>query len=378
MAGIVLPPAQDHLDGSNERYLEFESSLQRVAQDVQQLEREQAESGRDLATQIKQQKSQLRTRMKRLYANLTPWETVLVARHPDRPLVPDYLRMVVSDFCELHGDRNFRDDAAMITGFGRLAGHKVMIVGHNKGKDTRERIACNFGCAHPEGYRKAMLKMKLAEKYSLPVVAFIDTQGAYPGIGAEERGISQAIATNLLEMSRLRTPVVCVVIGEGGSGGALGIGVGDRVAVFEHGFYSVISPEGCAAILFKTGEQRKRAAESLKLTARELLKRELIDAIIPEPLGGAHRDPEQAAANLERYVGDTLRELKRLKIETVLKRRYDRLRKLGSFFESATARSKARTARAVRAAREAATASRLAEAGLAADRAAGRRRTRAS
>ena len=343
MAGIVLPSAQDRLDGSNERYLEFEGSLQRVAQDVRQLEQEQAETGRDLTAQIKQQKSQLRTRMKRIYANLTPWETVLVARHPDRPLVPDYLRMVVGDFCELHGDRNFRDDAAMITGFGRLAGHKVMIVGHNKGKDTRERIACNFGCAHPEGYRKAMLKMKLAEKYSLPVVAFIDTQGAYPGIGAEERGISQAIATNLLEMSRLRTPVVCVVIGEGGSGGALGIGVGDRVAIFEHGFYSVISPEGCAAILFKTGEQRQRAAESLKLTSRELLKRELIDAIIPEPLGGAHRAPEQAAANLERYVGDTLRELKRLKIETVLKRRYDRLRTLGSFFESASARTKART-----------------------------------
>ncbi|MHC4065436.1 MAG: carboxyl transferase domain-containing protein, partial [Planctomycetota bacterium] len=206
----------------------------------------------------------------------------------------------------------------------------------------KERITCNFGCAHPEGYRKALLKMKLAAKYGLPVVTLIDTQGAYPGIGSEERGISQAIATNLMEISRLRTPVVCVVIGEGGSGGALGIGVGDRVAMFEHSFYSVISPEGCAAILFKTGEQRQRAAESLKLTAKELKKLDIIDAIIPEPLGGAHRDPEAAAASLEHVVGDYLRELKRLKIETIVKRRYERIRKVGSYFEPANAKARAR------------------------------------
>jgi len=342
MAGSpTIPPPSQTVGGTN-GYLEFESPLLRIQQDMEQLEREQAESGRDASAEIKRQKSKLRARTKRLYASLTPWETVLVARHPQRPLVTDYIQRIVRDFCELHGDRTYGDDAAIMTGFGRIAGHKVMIVGHNKGKDTKERIVCNFGCAHPEGYRKAMLKMRLAAKYGLPVVAFIDTQGAYPGIGAEERGIHQAIANNLMEMSRLRTPIVCVVIGEGGSGGALGIGVGDRVAMLEHSFYSVISPEGCAAILFKTGEQRKRAAEMLKLTSKELSKLDLIDAVIEEPLGGAHRDPDQIAADVERYLDDTLRGLKRLKIDTLLKRRYDRIRKTGCFFESAAARRKAR------------------------------------
>ena len=329
----------------NTAFLEFEQPLQRICQDVEQLEREQKETGRDVSGEIKKQKTRLRARARRLYSTLTPWETVLVARHPQRPLVTDYINLIVKDFCELHGDRSFRDDAAVVTGFGRIAGHKVMIVGHNKGKDTSERIICNFGCAHPEGYRKALLKMKLAAKYGLPVVCMIDTQGAYPGVGAEERGIAQAIAVNLMEMARLRTPICCVVIGEGGSGGALGIGVGDRVAMFEHSFYSVISPEGCAAILFKTAEQRKRAAESLRLTAKELLKLDIIDTVIPEPLGGAHRNPEVAAANLERHLGDTLRELKRLKTDTLLKRRYDRIRKLGSFFDSAKTARKARTRR---------------------------------
>ena len=345
MAGSPTIPPQVPIAGGAYGYLEFESPLLRIQQDIEQLEREQAESGRDATAEIKRQRSKLRARTKRLYASLTPWETVLVARHPQRPLVTDYLQRIVRDFCELHGDRSFGDDGAIMTGFGRIGGHKVMIIGHNKGKDTRERIACNFGCAHPEGYRKALLKMKLAAKYGLPVVALIDTQGAYPGIGSEERGVAQAIAVNLMEMSRLRTPIVCVVIGEGGSGGALGIGVGDRAAMLEHSFYSVISPEGCAAILFKTGEQRKRAAESLKLTAKELSKLDVIDTIIPEPLGGAHRDPDQTAASVERHLDATLRELKRLKIDTLLKRRYERIRKAGCFFESASARSKARTRR---------------------------------
>ncbi len=325
--------------------LEFEKPLLRIQQDIEHLRAEQVESGRDLSAEIRQQCARLRTRTKRLYSNLSPWETVLVARHPKRPLTPDYLRLIVKDFCELHGDRAFRDDAALISGFGRIGGHKALIIGHNKGKDTKERIACNFGCAHPEGYRKALLKMKLAAKYRLPVVGLVDTQGAYPGVGAEERGIAQAIAVNLMEMSRLPVPIVCVIIGEGGSGGALGIAVGDRVAMFEHAFYSVISPEGCAAILFKTGEQRKRAAESLKLTAKELRKLDLIDAILPEPLGGAHRAPEAAAATLEHYVGETLRELKRVKIPTLLKRRYERLRTIGACFESADAMKNARPRR---------------------------------
>ncbi|MFQ5490933.1 MAG: acetyl-CoA carboxylase carboxyltransferase subunit alpha [Phycisphaerae bacterium] len=331
--------ASNHFSGTN-GFLEFEKPLLRIHDDIEQLEHEQRKSGRDLNTEIRLQQTRLRTRTKRLYSNLTAWETVLVARHPKRPLVPDYLNLIVDDFCELHGDRAYGDDLAMVTGFGRIAGHKVMVIGHNKGKDTKERIACNFGCAHPEGYRKALLKMKLAEKYGLPIVCLIDTQGAYPGIGSEERGISQAIAVNLMEMSRLKTRIVCAVIGEGGSGGALGIAVGDRVAMFEHSFYSVISPEGCAAILFKTGEQRQRAAESLKLTAKELKKLGVIDEILPEPLGGAHRNPEEAAQSLERYLGDTLRELKRFKTETVLKRRYERLRNIGGYFESISARKK--------------------------------------
>lgn len=277
--------------------------------------------------------------IKRMYSHMTAWETVLVARHQQRPLVTDYIRLIFRDFAELHGDRQFGDDRALITGFARIGAHKVMLIGHNKGKDTKERLACNFGCAHPEGYRKALAKMKLAAKFKLPVICLIDTQGAFPGIEAEERGISQAIAVNLMEMSRLPTPIVCVVIGEGGSGGALGIGVGDRVAMLEYSVYSVISPEGCAAILWKTGEQFKRAAESLKLTSRDLKMLGIIDEVIPEPLGGAHTDPEQAARYLERFLIDSLCDLKRLEVATVLKRRYERLRGLGSFFETQAVRS---------------------------------------
>ena len=326
-------------------YLDFERPLLRIQQDITLLELEQADSGRDYSAEIKQQRARLLAKTKRIYSHLTAWETVQVARHSQRPLITDHISNMVSDFCELHGDRTFGDDAAMVTGFGRIGGHKVMIVGHNKGKDTKERLVCNFGCAHPEGYRKTLQKMKLAEKFKLPVVCLIDTQGAYPGIGSEERGISHAIAVNMLEMSRLRVPIVCVVIGEGGSGGALGIGVGDRVAMFEHSFYSVISAEGCAAILFKTAEQRERSAEALRLTARDLRRLELVDDILPEPLGGAHRAPQEASQVLEKFLTDTLRELRRPKIETLLKRRFDRFRNMGNCFAEPspeTAKAKAR------------------------------------
>lgn len=316
-------------------YLDFEKPLLRIQQDILLLKIEQADTGRDPSAEIKQQEARLVAKTRRIYAHLTAWETVQVARHPQRPLITDHIRSIVQDFCELHGDRTFGDDRAIVTGFGRIGGHKVMIVGHNKGKNTKQRLTCNFGCAHPEGYRKALLKMKLAEKFKLPVVCLIDTQGAYPGVGSEERGISRAIAVNMLEMSRLRVPIVCVVIGEGGSGGALGIGVGDRVAMFEHSFYSVISAEGCAAILWKTSDYRERAAEALRLTAGDLTKLELVDDVIPEPLGGAHRDPEEASQALEKYLTDTLRELKRPKIQTLLKRRFERFRKMGNFFTEA-------------------------------------------
>jgi acetyl-CoA carboxylase carboxyl transferase subunit alpha len=314
----------------------------RIQAEITELEARQATDGRDFSADIRQLRTRLKQMTKRLYTHLTAWETVLVARHPQRPLAPDYIRTIVRDFCEIHGDRLYGDDKAIITGFGRIGPHKVMLIAHNKGRDTTERIRCNFGCAHPEGYRKALRAMKLAEKFGLPVVCLIDTQGAFPGIGAEERGISSAIAVNLMEMSRLKTPIVCMVIGEGGSGGALGIGVGDRVAMFEHSFYSVISPEGCAAILWRTGEQRKLAAESLKLTARDLSRLEIIDTVLKEPLGGAHRDHAEAAASLERFLTDSLRELKRYKTDTILRKRYERVRHQASYFTSATERAKSR------------------------------------
>jgi acetyl-CoA carboxylase carboxyl transferase subunit alpha len=345
-------------------YLEFEKPLCRIQSEIAALESQQTDGGPDFSADIKQLRNRLNQMTKRLYSHLTAWETVMVARHPQRPLLPDYIERIVRDFVEIHGDRSYRDDRAVMTGFGRIGPHKVMLIGHNKGRDTRERIICNFGCAHPEGYRKALRAMRLAEKFGLPVVCLIDTQGAYPGIGSEERGISSAIAVNLMEMSRLRTPISCVVIGEGGSGGALGIGVGDRVAMFENAFYSVISPEGCAAILWRTGEQRKLAAEALKLTSKDLLRLEIIDTVLKEPLGGAHRGPDEAAATLEKYLVDTVRELKRYKIDTVLRRRYERIRAQASFFDSATQKTKATvrvTKPAARRASRVAAANRLAQ-----------------
>ena len=268
----------------------------------------------------------------KLYCDLSPWDTVRVARHPERPQTSDYIERMCRDFRELHGDRHFGDDPAVITGLGRIGPHKVMIVGQQKGKTTQEKITCHFGCAHPEGYRKALLKMKLAEKFSLPVVTLIDTPGAYPGIGAEERGQAEAIAVNLREMSRLKTPIVCVIIGEGASGGALGIGVGDRVAMLQHAWYSVISPEGCAAILWKEANEQNNtaAAEALSLTARSNLAHGLIDAVIEEPPGGAHRDPAAATENVQRWIVDRLRELKRFKPQTLVRLRYEKLRKIGA------------------------------------------------
>jgi acetyl-CoA carboxylase carboxyl transferase subunit alpha len=317
-------------------YLEFERPLAKIEKQIEEMDALSAATGRDYSATIRTVRAELTTARRKLYSGLTPWETVQVARHPRRPLTPDYLAMMVRDFCELHGDKNFRDDRAVLSGFGRIGPHKCMFIGHNKGKDTKERLANCFGMAHPEGYRKALAKMKLAEKFGVPVICLIDTAGAYPGIGAEERGIAHAIAVNLMEMARLRVPIVCVVIGEGGSGGALGIGVGDRVAILEHAYYSVISPEGCAAILWKSAEHAKTAATALKFTSRELKKLNLIDEIIKEPLGGAHRDPTATAASVEKYLVDTIRELGRVKIDTLLKRRYKRIRELGAFFTEQT------------------------------------------
>jgi acetyl-CoA carboxylase carboxyl transferase subunit alpha len=339
------PNAAATVTGSFTHVLEFEKPIVKMEEELERLEASQAESGRDYSDIMQSIREQLNHALREAYGNLTPWENVLVARHPRRPLLRDYIRMICPDFCELHGDRLFGDDRAIVCGFARIAGQRVMLIGHHKGRDTREKIESNFGCAHPEGYRKALRKMKLAAKFGVPIVCLIDTPGAYPGIGAEERGIAAAIAENLFEMSRLPTPIVAAVIGEGGSGGALGIAVADQIGVMAHAYYSVISPEGGAAILWKSGEHAARAAQALRLTPRDLKRLELIDAIIDEPLGGAHRDPETAARILESWIGRTLRDLRRLKIETLLKRRYERLRHMASFVVSAEKAAPPRAAR---------------------------------
>jgi acetyl-CoA carboxylase carboxyl transferase subunit alpha len=310
--------------------LDFEKPLMELEKQIAELGRNADGQTDGYRAELDKLRASHTALLKKAYAKLTPWQTVQVARHPARPQAVDYMNAFVKDFQELHGDRRYGDDPAIITGFGRIGSHKCLVVAHNKGKDTKEKIACHFGCAHPEGYRKALLKMKLAEKFELPIVTFIDTPGAYPGIGAEERGQAEAIAVNLREMSNLRTPIACVVIGEGGSGGALGIGVGDRVAMMQYAWYSVISPEGCAAILWKTGAEAAAAAEQLHLTAAENLKLGVVDELIKEPMGGAHRDPRGAAANVEEWLSETLRSLKRFKIENLLKRRYEKLRAIGS------------------------------------------------
>jgi acetyl-CoA carboxylase carboxyl transferase subunit alpha len=265
-----------------------------------------------------------------LYGRLSPWEKVLVARHTRRPQFREYLEWMCEDWVELHGDRLFGEDKAISTGFATIGGRRILLIGHRKGRETREKMACNFGCANPEGYRKALVKMRLAERFGLPIVTLINTPGAYPGVGAEERGQAWAIAENILEMSALRVPVVCVVIGEGGSGGALGIGVGDRVLVLQYSYYSVISPEGCAAILWKDGARAPEAARALRLTSDDLLSLGVIDEVVPEPLGGAHRDPKTAVLAVRERILHHLDALAAVPTEERLEARYRRMRSLGN------------------------------------------------
>jgi len=283
--------------------------------------------------EIRRIRRELVSLKKKIYGNLTAWQTVLVARHEDRPQTVDYVDLVFEDFVELHGDRAIGDDRALRCGFARLGDFRVVLIGHQKGRTLKERQECFYGCAHPEGYRKALKNMRMAAKFRLPVVCLIDTPGAFPGIGAEERGQAQLIAVNLLEMSRLETPVVCVVIGEGGSGGALGVGIGDRVAMLEHAYYSVISPEGCAGILWKeaTETTKPMAAEALRLTSRDLARLGVIDDVIPEPLGGAHRDQREMATTLKSYLLRYLRELRNVPVEDLLDARYQKFRRMGVF-----------------------------------------------
>jgi acetyl-CoA carboxylase carboxyl transferase subunit alpha len=317
--------------------LEFEKPFAKLEEQIRAMEEDQQKRGVDLTTEIREIRKNLTAMIRKKYSALTPWEIVQVARHPDRPQTVDYVDAFVKDFKDIHGDRLFRDDLAVMCGLGRIAGEKVMIVGHRKGRDTREKVACFFGCAHPEGYRKAMRCMRMAEKYNLPVVSFIDTQGAYPGIGAEERGIAEAIAVNMREMSLLRVPIVGAVIGEGASGGYLGIGVADRLIMLEFAYCSVITPEGCAAILWRTAEKAPEAAQALRLTAKDLMEFKVIDEIVPEPLGAAHRMPREMSIALERRIGRHLRELKQLPVDTLLERRYEKLRRVGVAVEASAA-----------------------------------------
>ncbi len=287
------------------------------------------------ADEVRRMRRELAHLKRKIYSNLTAWQTIEVARHPDRPQTLDYIDLIFDEFVELHGDRAIGNDRALRTGFARLGDHRVLLVGHQKGRTLKERGECLYGCAHPEGYRKALLKMRLAAKFALPIICLIDTPGAYPGIGAEERGQAQLIATNLLEMSRLPTPIICVVIGEGGSGGALGIGIGDRVSMLEHAWYSVISPEGCAGILWKVANEDTKplAADALKLTARHLARLGVIDDVIPEPLGGAHRDHREMAGALKNYLLRYLRDLRAMPVDDLLEQRYQKFRRMGVFDE---------------------------------------------
>jgi acetyl-CoA carboxylase carboxyl transferase subunit alpha len=310
--------------------LNFEKPITELEKKIQELKNYVSDSKIDFSSEVKRLEEKLAQLKKETYGNLTAWQRVQIARHPERPFTLDYINMIMSDFIELHGDRNFADDKALICGFAKLDNKKIIVMGHQKGRDTKENLRRNFGCAHPEGYRKALRVMQLAEKFYLPIVIFIDTPGAYPGIGAEERGQAQAIALNLREMTNIAVPIIAVIIGEGGSGGALGIGIADKVCVLENAYYSVISPEGCAAILWKEGSKAPEAAEVLKLTAQDLLKVGIIDEIIPEPLGGAHRDPKKMGEILKDSINKNLKELKSLDKDELLKLRYKKFRGMGA------------------------------------------------
>jgi acetyl-CoA carboxylase carboxyl transferase subunit alpha len=314
--------------------LDFEKPLQELDRQIEELKRLGEERQIDVSTELKLLTDKLTSVREEIYRSLTPIQRVMVARHPRRPYTLDYLSSIFTDFIELHGDRLYMDDPAIVGGWARLGGASVMVVGHQKGRDTRESIRRNFGMPHPEGYRKALRLMQLAARFGAPIVTLIDTMGAYPGLGAEERGQSEALARNILEMSLLPVPIVAVVIGEGGSGGALALGVADRVLMFENSVYSVISPEGCAAILWKDAGQRERAAEALKLTAADLERLKVIDEVIPEPVGGAHVDPDATGEALRAALLRHLAELRKLRPEKLVKRRADKFAAMGDFAEA--------------------------------------------
>jgi acetyl-CoA carboxylase carboxyl transferase subunit alpha len=319
--------------------LEFEKPLRELARQLDELRQQSIETNVDLAHEIQLIEKKIEAMQREIYSGLTAWQKVQIARHPRRPYALEYVEALCTGFQELHGDRLYHDDQALVGGTAFFDGHPVMIVAQQKGRDTKEKISRNFGMPQPEGYRKALRLMRLAEKFSLPVLTFIDTPGAYPGVGSEERHVSEAIAVNLREMAALRTPTISVVVGEGGSGGALGIGVTDRVLIFANSYYSVISPEGCAAILWKDGGAAAQAAEALKLSAEHLEKLGVVDEVIPEPLGGAHNDPGQAAEALKASLHKHLNDLRALSADRLVELRYERYRHLGVYDEGGLVKS---------------------------------------
>jgi acetyl-CoA carboxylase carboxyl transferase subunit alpha len=311
--------------------LDFEKPIYELEQKLEEMRK--LSDGLDIGDEVKTLEKKVKELQESIYSKLTRWQKVQLARHPDRPYTLDYIGMIMTDFIELHGDRNFRDDKAIVGGFARLDEEVVMVIGHQKGRDTKSNLYRNFGMPNPEGYRKALRLMKLAAKFKRPVITMLDTPGAFPGLEAEERGQAEAIARNLFEMSHLPVPIIVVIIGEGASGGALGIGVGDRVLMMENTWYSVISPESCSSILWRSWDYKEQAAEALKLTAPDLLAQGVIDRIIPEPLGGAHRNPPMAAQFLKEALIDELKHLKKIKVDKLIEKRVEKFAKMGEWDE---------------------------------------------
>lgn len=319
---------------SKRHFLEFEQPIAELDAKIEELRYVQNESAVDISEEIERLDQKSQQLVKEIYARLTPWQVTLIARHPQRPYTLDYVAEIFTDFQELHGDRAFADDLSIVGGLARFNGQSCMVIGHQKGRDTKERGARNFGMSRPEGYRKALRLMRLAEKFKLPVFTFVDTPGAYPGIGAEERGQSEAIGRNIFEMAQLEVPIIVTIIGEGGSGGALALSVGDQILMLQYSVYSVISPEGCASILWKTADRAPEAAEALGITAHRLKALGLVDKIVSEPVGGAHRDMKAMCASLKRALVDALRQVSDLKVKELLDRRYDRLQSYGRFADT--------------------------------------------
>ncbi|KOR31276.1 acetyl-CoA carboxylase subunit alpha [Achromatium sp. WMS2] len=312
-------------------FLDFEQPIAELVAKIEELKLVGHDNELNIQDEIQRLESKSRSLTETIFASLTPWQISQISRHAQRPYTLDYIKRIFTNFNELHGDRAFSDDQAIVGGLAKLEGQPVMIIGHQKGRDIKDKLARNFGMPRPEGYRKALRLMQLASRFRLPIITFIDTPGAYPGVVAEERGQSEAIARNLLEMSGLKTPIICLVIGEGGSGGALAIGVGDRIAMLQYSTYSVISPEGCASILWKSADKAPQAAEAMAITSNKLKELELIDTVIPEPLGGAHRDIEAIAKSVKQFLLDTLDKLTNLDLKQLLDERYQRLMDYGKF-----------------------------------------------